>query len=68
MLVWYLRYAARCVTIACLASDARARFRRWAVALPSRGQLWERLTPALRGGKPFADQGAAPGVALGACC
>ena len=38
MLVWYLRYAARCVSLPCLASNARARFRRWSAGLPSRRQ------------------------------
>ena len=68
MLAWYLRSAARCVSLRCLAGRARAWFLQWSGALRWRERLREGLGLALRWGKPLAARGVAPEVALGACC
>jgi hypothetical protein len=68
MLVWYLRYAARCVSLPCLARTVGTRLLRWSGALRWRGRLRDGLALARRWGKPLGADGTAPGSALGACC
>ena len=68
MLVWYLRYAARCVSLPCLVSTAWARFLQFSETQRWRERLRGGLTLALRGGKSLTARGIVREVALGACC
>ncbi len=68
MLIWYLRYAAHCVRLPCLARTARTRFLQWSGALRWHERLRDGLALARRWGKLLGVNDTAPRVVLGACC